>query len=173
MKELGKDAELDVGFGVFPPTRKDYIRLFDGVFKQWCLDNKRIIHQKAFPMTILDVGCGSGVLGFITLKHLTESFSSSTLKAYLLGVDQYHEAVKCCSTSSDSLSYDKISHFIQSSTNLFPVLTDEPNSARRRPLGRHVKALRENQYDIIVSNPPWLPTEIEAQESDIISSIIF
>ena len=113
----------------------------------------------------MDVGCGSGVLGFLTLKHITETLSNPSLKAYLLGVDQYHEAVRCSTNNSKSLSFDSNSFFIQSSNDLFPILEDIPNSARKRPLSKHVKALKENQFDFIVCNPPWLPSDTESTQN--------
>jgi methylase of polypeptide subunit release factors len=164
VKELGKDAELEVGYGVFPPTRKDYLRLYDSFFKQWCLDHRRSIHQKHFPLTLLDVGCGSGVLGFMTLKHLKDCFSNESLRAFLLGVDHSHEAVRCSTLNATNLNVEQNAYFVQSSTELFPVLADEPNTVRKRPLSRHVKALRENQYDFIICNPPWLPTDLDGGE---------
>lgn len=104
------------------------------------------------------------------MQHLQNNFTSKSLRAFLLGVDQYHEAIRCSTANATTLNLDEDSFFIQSSDNLFPPLLDEPNSIRKRPLSKHIKAVSNNQYDFIICNPPWLPNDLDVQDKDALVS---
>jgi methylase of polypeptide subunit release factors len=83
---------------------------------------------------ILDIGCGTGVLGFIArLKN-----------AQLYALDSNPAAVKVSKINAQHL---KIPHFVAAEADL----TDE---------GQLKSVMREykypQSYDIIIANPPWV-----------------
>ena len=132
--------------------------MFDSCVQQWCWDNLKKIHLYAQNYLIADVGCGSGVLGFLLLKHLSPNLLPNQ-KAYLLGVDRFHEAIRCSFNNAIALNMNEQSYFIQSADNLFPILSekDTVHSLFKKPSNKLLKLAKDGKYDFIVSNPPWLP----------------
>jgi len=61
IKVLG-DKKIYPLYGVFLPTRQDYLELFDDFFKTNIKYNKSIYNA-------IDLGCGTGILSFIIAQH--------------------------------------------------------------------------------------------------------
>jgi methylase of polypeptide subunit release factors len=109
-------------FGVFPPTRQDYITLLKGIK----IDNT----EKCISM--LEVGIGSGILSAILLKQ--------NKVQSVVGTDINPYAIACAQDNFQRLGLDEKVDLYQ--TDLFPI----SNSTTK-----------DNKYDIILFNPPWLP----------------
>ncbi len=101
-------------FGVFSPTRRAYVDLLE--------------HVDAERRSVLDVGCGTGVLGFVLLQRGA---------TYAVGTDYEDRAVACANDNSESLGLSDRYRALRA--DLFP---DVPAGER---------------YDVVVFNAPWVP----------------
>lgn len=111
------------------PTRQNYLELL-GKY----LSNKRI---SANEDTILDVGCGSGVLSFVLAKQASKN-------SKIIGLDINPQAVKTANMNATRL---KIENFKALEFNIndrvdFSMFAQESSIPK--------------EYSLIISNPPWI-----------------
>ena len=114
----GLEGRLVPRFGVFSPTRRAYVDLLE--------------HVDTRGKTVLDVGCGTGVLAFVLLQRGASS---------AVGTDRDPRAVQCAADNAAGLGLD--GQFEAVEADLFP----------ERPLNESPKDL----FDCIVFNAPWVP----------------
>ena len=115
-------------FGVFPPTRQDYIAL---------LDNIKVDKAHEEPIRMLEVGVGTGVLSIFLLKEKRVD--------HVVGTDINPYAVACAQDNVQRWNFSDKVDLVQA--DLFPATatttdTEESNSPK---------------YDVLLFNPPWVP----------------
>lgn len=91
-------------YGVFPPTRQEYIKL---------LDNIHIDSTKENNSTLMEVGIGSGVLSCVLLKQQKVT--------HVIGTDSNPYAIACARDNLDRLGFGNHVDLIQ--TDIFPTTT--------------------------------------------------
>lgn len=91
----GLDGRITPRFGVFSPTRRAYVDLLEHLDVDGC--------------SVLDVGCGTGVLGFVLLQRGAAS---------AVGTDMEERAVRCASNNANALGLDD--RFRATQADLFP-----------------------------------------------------
>ncbi|MFT6109566.1 MAG: polypeptide subunit release factor methylase [Planctomycetota bacterium] len=110
----GLEGRIVPRFGVFSPTRRAYVDLLEN------LDVR--------GRSVLDVGCGTGVLGFVLLQRGA---------SHALGTDCEERAVGCAMDNATQLGL--LGQYQAVRADLFPA---EPEASR---------------FDVIVFNAPWVP----------------
>ena len=110
----GLKGTLTPHWGVYVPTRTDYVELLAGAVKD-------VAGQR-----VLDVGTGTGVLALLLLQRGA---------AHAIGTDCDPRALACARANAKKLKLE--AKFEALEADLFP-----PGDAR---------------FDLIVSNPPWIP----------------
>jgi len=127
-------------FGVFPPTRQDYIQLildnvhfFDRTKKQ--NNEEQQLQQQQLesqcPISMMEIGIGTGVLSLLLLQH--------KMVHRVIGTDINPYAVACAKENFQRFGYDANDVVL---ANLFP-----PESIMKR----------NGKVDMTLFNPPWIP----------------
>ena len=123
-------------FGVFPPTRQDYIGL---------LDNVRVADGGGSGLrhratTLLEVGIGTGVLSAVLLRRDAVHLA--------VGTDVDHRAVACARDNARRLGLGDRLDVVRA--DLFP-----PDDGSH-PLTTRIME-EGGGFDVVLFNPPWLP----------------
>ena len=125
-------------YGVFPPTRQDYIPLLNNIVVASGDDDGKIkiMHRRT---TLLEVGIGSGILSIILLKQgKVDQVTGTDINSY---------AIACVRDNMHRLGLESRVHLLH--TDLFPPIP--PHSASTN------NTVDEMRYDAVLFNPPWLP----------------
>ena len=144
-KKNGVKIDLLNGKKIFPqgptwmPTNQDYLKLFSDYLYS---------HPETKPNAILDLGCGSGILSFICAKVFKN--------ARITAVDKNEHAVETCEINAASLGFFNIKAIKADYTK---------NNQMENALLSEKLAMK---YDLIVSNPPWIPCKRNKKESIIL-----
>jgi len=114
---------------VWLPTRQNYLELLDKY-----LANKGISSSED---SIMDVGCGSGILSFLLAKRVSKNCK-------LVGIDVNPQAVMTANMNAARLKIDNFKALELSITgerdySMFAITNDIPR-----------------EYSLVISNPPWI-----------------
>ncbi|KRX10569.1 hypothetical protein PPERSA_05389 [Pseudocohnilembus persalinus] len=119
-------------YGVWPPTQQHYYKLLE----DFIASSRNLL---ATPRNIIDIGCGTGVLGLI--------FNQKSDNSLVYALDKNEDAVKCSRLNSQIIDvaerynaqcFDFVSNSLEEQSKQF----DQWHFPQK--------------YDIIVSNPPWI-----------------
>ncbi|MFT5291746.1 MAG: polypeptide subunit release factor methylase [Planctomycetota bacterium] len=110
----GLEGSIVPRFGVFSPTRRAYVDLLDNL--------------EASERSVLDVGCGTGVLGFVMLQR-------GATRA--VGTDMEERAVACATHNAEQLGLAESYSAVRA--DLFP------------------ESPQEERFDLVLFNAPWVP----------------
>lgn len=130
--------------GVFSPTREDYLNLL----LKYVQEN----YKELKGMKALDLGCGSGILSFILADQGLRDITA---------VDINENAVMSCKNNAESLGYFDI------------IKTRKLNIFSTEDIQSLVKANSGKQqlFDIIVCNPPWLNANFVFSQNEFENAI--
>jgi len=118
-------------FGVFPPTRQDYMRLVDNI----TIADRTARHQDRPPIRMMEVGIGTGVLSIILLRRKTVDS--------VIGTDINPYAVACAE--------ENFRRFGLRADLLLADLFPPPRNATAK--GGTIA----EKVDVVLFNPPWVP----------------
>lgn len=116
-------------FGVFPPTRQDYLHLLDRVAIERAT-------RGGSPVRMMEVGIGSGVLSLILLRRKTVD--------RVIGTDVNPYAVACTRENMARFGFEADVML----ADLFP--PEETPAIRNEGEG-------DGRVDVVLFNPPWVP----------------
>jgi 16S rRNA G966 N2-methylase RsmD len=135
-------------FGVFSPTRDDYIELFNSYLNENYKDVKHL--NKA-----LDIGCGSGVLSFIMAQFGINK---------VIALDKDKNAVISCKTNAEALGFhNKITAF------QYDIVKETDENSKIN--GNEYINNNFGELDLIVCNPPWLNASIQFSQNEFENAI--
>ena len=119
-------------YGVFLPTRKDYLELFNGYLKT------KLGKEASKIENIADLGAGTGVLSFLMAQaNLSRIFA----------IDNSEKALFTVKENAETLGYaDRIKPL-----NIDLVASYSPTDPIKSEL-----TVNSAKFDLIVCNPPWL-----------------
>lgn len=89
VKALG-DKQVFTNYGVFNPTREDYL----GLFSNYLRENTKDI--KHFVKNAIDIGCGTGILSLIMASHGIPR---------IFAVDSFDKSIEATTTNVQALGY--------------------------------------------------------------------
>ena len=124
-------------FGVFPPTRQDYIGLLDNVR---AADGGGGSGRRQRATALLEVGIGTGVLSAVLLRR--------DVVHHAVGTDVDHRAVACARDNARRLGLGDRLDVVRA--DLFP-----PDDGSH-PLTTRIME-EGGGFDVVLFNPPWLP----------------
>lgn len=128
-------------YTVYLPTRSDYIDLFDNLMLS-LIQSKRVNRSTA---RALDIGCGSGILSFLLLKHGFRNIEGIDINEWSIeNANRQFERVTELKDFKDNLTFKVEDIFKEDHSN-------------------------NQKYDLIVCNPPW--TSSSSVESTLDFSI--
>jgi tRNA1(Val) A37 N6-methylase TrmN6 len=173
------DRKVYTSYGVFNPTRQDYLQLFDSYLR----DNVRDLKIKTNRCA--DLGCGTGILSLIMSQYdLPRIFA----------MDKSDNAVQATKSNAQALGYfdniksvkfDIVEHYntetisdkVKGIKNRNSELqADNANTKTSLPdLDKYSQILKDNNIDnnldLIVCNPPWLDANYVFSQTDLENGI--
>lgn len=177
------DRKVYTSYGVFNPTRQDYLQLFDAYLRENIRDLKLRTNR------CIDLGCGTGILSLIMSQfELPRIFA----------VDINDNAVAAAKSNAQALGYfdnikavkfDVVKHYnnqnntgraeskVKNPSNNETMDSQEntPSSTKLPDIDKYSQVLRENSidnnFDLIVTNPPWLNASFVFSQTDLENGI--
>ncbi|CAD8195726.1 unnamed protein product [Paramecium pentaurelia] len=126
-------------YGVFPPTQRQYQVLFHS-YMQKLVKIHDVTHSSLY--NVIDLGCGTGVLGFIANDVLLRSFKDKEINIYSL--DNVENAVKSAKINSQCLEYKNY-------TAELGDITDIDTLQYQLTVFKYPA-----KFNLIIANPPWI-----------------
>jgi methylase of polypeptide subunit release factors len=146
------DKKIYTNYGVFNPTRQDYLELFDMFLR----DNIRDI--KLNTKNCIDLGCGTGVLSLLMSQYgLPRIFA----------IDSNENALLATRTNSQAFGYFE---------NIKAIKLDLVEKYLNTKVSAETVINKSNQeldphYDLIVVNPPWLDASFMFSQTGLDNAI--
>lgn len=162
------DRKVYTSYGVFNPTRQDYLQLFDTYLRENIRDLKLKTNR------CVDLGCGTGILSL-----LMSQFELPRIFA----LDMSESAVMATKSNAQALGYyDNIksvkidvvkNYYVDSNSN---ASTSSKVSNNNIPdVDKYSQILKDNNIDnnldLIVCNPPWLNASFVFSQTDLENGI--
>jgi methylase of polypeptide subunit release factors len=158
-------------YNVFVPTQFEYLQLFTTQLERYAANFVNSMGKEVkSEWSILDVGCGTGVLGFIAHKIVSHCLNQSSrsrrspsrgqnnrgISLHLTDVNP--EAVACAKFNSEKLGI--LSEAILCS--VYPRgdnATEQQHDAKTPLVRENDESKSRTAYDLIIANPPYLRTD--------------
>ncbi|MBN2155725.1 MAG: methyltransferase [Candidatus Lokiarchaeota archaeon] len=116
---------------------------------------------KSIPIHILDLGCGTGILGFCTVyKILTLKFATQVDLSYV---------------DINPIAIETVKSFVDKNFHLFEELEDfsENSIDIHYYISDLFSDVPSTRFDLVVFNPPYLPNDEEIHENQIIDQALY
>lgn len=160
------ERKVYTNYGVFNPTRQDYIQLFDSYLRENIRDLK--LHTK----NCTDLGCGTGILSLLMSQfELPRVFA----------IDNNDNAILATKANSQALGYfdnikavnlDLVSNYYQANSGIKNKEGDSKNSMIEDNYSNLLKDRNMDlNYDLIVCNPPWINASYVFSQTDLENAI--
>jgi len=173
------DRKVYTSYGVFNPTRQDYLHLFDSYLR----DNIRDL--KLNTSRCADIGCGTGILSLIMSQYELPRIFAMDINENAVAATKSNAQALGYFDNIKSVKFDIAEHYYteKNSEKLNNIKIQSPNTKSETSkaktslpdIEKYSQVLKDknvdNNFDLIVCNPPWLNANFVFSQTDLENGI--
>lgn len=172
ISNLLNQLEIPRSDDVYHPAEDSYLLLdyldsieFEKQILNWIL--RSIIKEKKKTIKVLDMGCGTGILGFCYTYKLLDVFLSFKKSCFLRKlIDPYNITIKTTFADINKSALDMARKLIE--LNSIEIFNSDSEKSKNIQIDFQfihsdlfTNITNDIQFDFIIFNPPYLPSEPE------------
>jgi len=157
------NRKVYTNFGVFNPTRQDYINLFDSYLRE------NIKDLRTQTKNCVDLGCGTGVLSLLLSQYSLPR---------IFALDNNENAILATKSNSQAFGYfDNIKAMSMDLVNSYYINNKQDTQGVTVSLtsSENIQNLKDKNidtsFDMIICNPPWVNASYVFSQTDLENAV--